>query len=315
MLLSPVRMHIPDGLLSVVVSLLMWALAAIVLGYALKRVGKDLEERQIPLMGVMAAFIFAAQMINFPIAAGTSGHLLGGALAAITLGPWAGMLTMASVIIVQGLLFQDGGLLVMGANVLNMGLLTVMIGYGLYRGVTGRRRSFRLGVIAVAAWLSVMAGALATSLELWLSGTARLDLVLPAMLGVHALIGAGEAAITVAAVAFLLRTRPDLVEAHAGGEHGGRGWVAAGLLLALGVVSLAPLASANPDGLERVAVDLGFIEKSVNAPYQLLPDYTLPLIGHAPLSTILAGALGVLVVAALAALIVRLLQKSAGAKV
>ena len=101
---------------------------------AIRRTQSTLGERQIPLMGVMAAFIFAAQMINFPVAGGTSGHLLGGALAAIVLGPWAGMLVMTSVIAVQALLFQDGGLLVMGANILNMGLLTVLIGYGLYRG-------------------------------------------------------------------------------------------------------------------------------------------------------------------------------------
>src|SRR5678815_5873076 len=125
----------------------------------------------------MAAFIFATQMINFPVAGGTSGHLLGGALAAITLGPWAGMLVMTAVIAVQGLLFQDGGLLVMGANILNMGLITAAIGYGLYRGTFGSSRPVKLIAAGVAAWLSVMAGAFATALQLWLSGTSNLQTV------------------------------------------------------------------------------------------------------------------------------------------
>jgi cobalt/nickel transport system permease protein len=191
MFITLALMHIPDGFLSISISGLSWLVTISVIAYAIQQAGKDLGEKQIPLMGVMAAFIFAAQMINFPVAGGTSGHLLGGTLAAITLGPWGGMLVMASVIIVQGLLFQDGGLLVMGANILNMGILTVVVGYGLYRIAAGRKRSIRLGVTGIAAWLSVMTGALAASFELWLSGTARLDIVLPAMLGVHALIGIG----------------------------------------------------------------------------------------------------------------------------
>src|SRR5512139_2421539 len=194
---SPAPLHIPDGFLSLAVSIACWAIAAITLSLAISRSNKSLGERQIPLMGIMAAFIFAAQMINFPVAGGTSGHLLGGTLAAITLGPWAGMLVMTAVIAVQALLFQDGGLLVMGANILNMGLITVAIGYGFYRSVLGGTTGTKLAVAGVAAWLSVMAGALATSLELWLSGTARLDIVVPAMLIVHALIGLGEALITV----------------------------------------------------------------------------------------------------------------------
>src|ERR671927_1762292 len=116
---SPTPLHIPDGFLSFTVSIACWIVTVITLSLAISRSNKSLGERQIPLMGVMAAFIFAAQMINFPVAGGTSGHLLGGALAAITLGPWAGMLVMTAVITVQALLFQDGGLLVMGANILN----------------------------------------------------------------------------------------------------------------------------------------------------------------------------------------------------
>src|SRR5574338_1708537 len=138
---APPQLHIPDGFLSILISLFCWGMTALVLSVAISRTNKSLGERQIPLMGVMAAFIFAAQMINFPVAGGTSGHLLGGALAALTLGPWAGMLVMACVIGIQGLLFQDGGLLVMGANILNMGLLTAIVGYGIYRSVLGRQRT------------------------------------------------------------------------------------------------------------------------------------------------------------------------------
>ena len=151
MLYSPVPMHIPDNFLSIAVSLICWAITAVTLGIAISRTNKSLGEKQVPLMGVMAAFIFAAQMINFPVLGGTSGHLLGGVLAAITLGPWAGMLVMTAVIAVQGLLFQDGGLIVMGANILNMGILTCAVGYGLYRSVLGSNRTVKLAVIGVAA--------------------------------------------------------------------------------------------------------------------------------------------------------------------
>jgi cobalt/nickel transport system permease protein len=301
-------LHIPDGFLSLPIALLCWVLAIILLSIAIRQTQGALGERQIPLMGVMAAFIFAAQMINFPVAGGTSGHLLGGALAAIVLGPWAGMLVMASVIAVQALLFQDGGLLVMGANILNMGILTALVGYGLYRGVTGQSRGTRLAVSGVAAWLSVMAAALATSLQLWLSGTSALRIVVPAMLGVHTVIGIGEALITVAALAFITQTRPDLLEAK-GETRGGFGWVVVGLVVALVVVLLAPLASANPDGLERVAEDIGFIEQGSAAPYEILPDYTIPLLGETALSTILAGVIGALVVAVLIVIGVRLLRR------
>jgi cobalt/nickel transport system permease protein len=206
------------------------------------------------------------------------------------------------------LLFQDGGLLVMGANILNMGLLTALIGFGLYRGVAGQSRGVRLAVAGVAAWLSVMAGALATSLQLWLSGTSALRIVVPAMLGVHAAIGIGEALITVAALAFMMRTRPDLLEAN-GTTRGGLGWVMVGLVVTLAVVALAPLASVNPDGLERVAIDMGFIERGADAPFEILPDYTIPLLGETALSTVVAGAIGALAVAALTVVAVRLLRR------
>jgi cobalt/nickel transport system permease protein len=215
---------------------------------------------------------------------------------------------MTSVIAVQGLLFQDGGLTVMGANILNMGLLTCVVGYGLYRAALGRSRTVKLIAAGLAAWLSVMTGALATSFELWLSATAKLNLVIPAMLGVHALIGVGEALITVAAVAFILRTRPDLLDEHSVSAQGSRGWILAGILVALTVVLLSPLASANPDGLNRVAINLGFLG-SAHAGSGPLAGYTVRLLGKSALSRIAAGAVGLLVVLALALLAGRALQR------
>lgn len=308
---SPVPMHIPDNFLSLIVSIICWVISAAIIGLAISKTNKALGEKQIPLMGIMAAFIFAAQMINFPVAGGTSGHLLGGAMAAIVLGPWAGMLVMTAVIAVQGLLFQDGGLVVMGANILNMGLVTAAVGYGLYRSVSTQSNTVKLGVIGVAAWLSVMTGALLTSIELWLSGTTQLQLVIPAMLGVHAVIGLGEALITVSALAFILRTRPDLLGADSESAKASRGWVWVGGLITLAVVLLSPFASADPDGLERVATDMGFINAGQAAPYSIIPDYTLPFLGETAFSTIMAGVIGVFVVGAIIMLIGRGLKAKA----
>jgi cobalt/nickel transport system permease protein len=208
-------LHAPDGFLTVPVALLMWAVAVVVIAIAVRQASRTLDERMVPLMGVSAAFIFAAQMINFPVVGGTSGHLLGAVLAAILLGPWAGTLVMASVIAVQALLFQDGGLLAMGANIVNMGLVGTIGGYAIYRllcGLFGGEERGRYPAAAMAAWSAVMLGALAMSLELAASGTSPLVVVLPAMLGTHAVIGVGEAIITVAALALIRGARPDLLE-------------------------------------------------------------------------------------------------------
>jgi cobalt/nickel transport system permease protein len=312
MFYSPVPMHIPDGFLSLVISLVLWAITIVTVGIAISKTNKSLGEKQVPLMGIMAAFIFAAQMLNFPVAGGTSGHFLGGALAAMVLGPWAGILVMTAVIAVQGLLFQDGGLLVMGANIFNMGLLTAVIGFGLYRAAIGRSKGTRLVVAGVAAWLAVVAAAFLTSLELWLSGTSRLEIVLPAMLGVHVFIGLGEALITVAALAFIEQTRPDLLSKETVAAKGGRGWIYVGIVVSLFAVLLSPLASASPDGLERVAEDIGFLNLGQSAPYQILPDYTIPFLGETALSTIVAGAVGALVVLGLVVVIGQSLRRKTG---
>jgi cobalt/nickel transport system permease protein len=211
---APLELHTPDGFLSPWVSAVMWVVVIVVLGIAVRRTSGNLDERAIPLMGVTAAFIFAAQMVNFPVFPGTSGHLLGGTLAAILLGPWAGSLVMASVITVQALLFQDGGLVVLGANIFNMGLVGTMGGYAAYRALTGLlgdRGRGRYVAAGIAAWLSVVGGALAISIELAVSGATELSVALPVIVGVHTLIGLGEAAITIGALGFIANVRPELL--------------------------------------------------------------------------------------------------------
>src|SRR3954468_4683808 len=207
-------MHIPDGFLTTEVALACAVPAAACVGIGLKRANVELEERRGRVLRVTAAFIFAAQMLNFPVAGGTSGHFLGASLAAILLGPWLACLVRVVVIGVQACVFADGGITALGANILNMGVIGALLVGGLMllaRNVAGRGRTPLLAVAGVGAWLAVMAGAAATSFELALSGTVPLGTVLPAMLGVHTLIGVGEAVVTVAAVGAVLTTRADLV--------------------------------------------------------------------------------------------------------
>jgi len=309
MLYSPQQLHIPDGFLTLIVSLVFWLVTIVLVGLAVSKTNQSLGEKQIPLMGVMAAFIFAAQMLNFPIAGGTSGHFLGGSLAAIVLGPWAGILVMTAVVGVQALLFQDGGLLVMGANIFNMGIITSVIGFGLYRMVVSRKRGLRIAFAGIGAWIATMAAALFTALQLWLSGTTRLEIVVPAMLGVHVLIGLGEALITMAALTYIEQTRPDLLGIENSKDAGGRGWIVAGILVSLIAIFISPLASSNPDGLEKVAKDLGFLNQGLGSPYQILPDYTVPFFGETALSTVMAGIVGAVVIAGLIILVGRNLRR------
>ena len=287
-------LHIPDGFLSGLVSAASWLFILAILAYALHTTQRTMDERLIPLAGIMGAFIFAAQMINFPVAGGTSGHFIGAALAFIVLGPWLGLLTMTAVIALQALLFQDGGLVVMGANILIMGLVPGFVGYQVYRLGKDRGRRVQAGTTGIAAWLSIMAAALVTTLLLAFSGTTSLAFALPAMLGIHALIGIGEALITIAALAFIRRTRPTALDDGAGFQGS---WVILGLIAILVLILLAPFASGQPDGLEWVAEMTGFAESAQDAPYVLIPGYQLPFAGETPFSTILAGLVGVVVVA------------------
>ncbi|HEY9698777.1 MAG TPA: cobalt transporter CbiM [Trichocoleus sp.] len=208
-------LHIPDGFLNLPVTLFTWVIAIVLIGLSLKHVQAEYKERAVPLMGVCAAFIFAAQMINFPIPGGTSGHLLGGTLAGILLGPWAGSLVMTVVFIVQAMLFQDGGLTVLGANIFNMGLIGTFLGYYFYRAIRYSlgMNNWRSMAIAtgVAAWIGVVVASLVCAIELALSGTIPLGVALTSMLTWHILIGIGEAVITLVAASFIWRTRPDLL--------------------------------------------------------------------------------------------------------
>ncbi|MCC6189234.1 MAG: energy-coupling factor ABC transporter permease [Anaerolineales bacterium] len=299
-LLAPVRLHIPDGFLSTTVSLVGWLLAVGAIGYALRQTRGQLGSRQIPLMGVLAAFIFAAQAINFPVAGGTSGHLLGGTLAAIVLGPWAAVLVMTAVIGVQALLFQDGGLLALGFNIVNMGVLTAFTGhfaFQLLKRILGEGRTSLLVGGALGAWVSVMAGAAATAVELAASGASPLGVALPAMAGVHALIGIGEALITVGALAFIYASRRDLLDLGARAPaKAAANWVIVGLGIALSVAVFSFAASPHPDGLERVAADAGFLGRALGPVYTLLPNYAIPGISNQVVSGVLAVVLGTLVV-------------------
>jgi len=206
-------MHIPDGFLAANTWVPAWIISIGGIGYCIRKVGQLLKDRVIPLMGVMSAFIFAAQMLNFPVAGGTSGHLLGGVLAVVLVGPYAGAVVIAIVLIVQCLVFQDGGLTALGANIFNMSIVGSMGGYLIYnlvRKAIGSDRGIIIGA-AIAAWLSVIAASSACAVELAMSGTSPLKVALPAMALVHMLIGAGEAAITYLVVAFVLKVRPDLI--------------------------------------------------------------------------------------------------------
>ena len=208
-------MHIPDGFLNIATVATAYVASAGGVSYAVKEANKKLKEKHIPLMGVLAAFIFAAQMLNFPIAGGTSGHLIGAALAAILLGPWAAVLIMSCVLIAQCLIFQDGGLLALGANVFNMGIVASFSAYFLYRlanKALGENKRGRLIGGFIAAWGSVVVAAIACAIELALSGASPLAVVLPAMTGLHALIGIGEGLITGAALSLVLVARADLLQ-------------------------------------------------------------------------------------------------------
>ncbi len=288
-------LHVPDGFLNLPISILCWIVTLIVLYFAVKQAQLDFDERLVPLAGIMAAFIFAGQMLNFPVAGGTSGHLVGATLAFVVLGPWVGLLAMTAVISLQALLFQDGGLVVMGANILIMGILPGFVGYGMFQIVKNQSRKVQLGVTAVSAWLSVEMAALLTAFLLGFSGTTTLGIAIPAMLGVHALIGIGEALITVAALSFIMQTRPQLLTNSA--PAGSGKWIIAGLALALLVVLFAPLASGSPDGLEWVAEQSGFIGTAVDAPFTIFGDYMIPGLEETAVSTIAAGLVGALVVA------------------
>ena len=210
-------MHIPDGFLSHGINAATFVVSTGACAYGVKRVNRTFGEREVPLMGVTAAFIFAAQMINFPVAGGTSGHFLGAVFSSVLLGPWASLLIMTIVLVVQCLGFADGGLTAIGSNIFNMGVIGALGGYGIFIFLSTLFQKSRKGfftALAISSWFSIVMGASAAAIELAISGTSPLKVALPAMAGIHAIIGIGEAIITTAAVSLILKTRPDLVTTY-----------------------------------------------------------------------------------------------------
>lgn len=290
---APQPLHIPDGFLSAPVAILAWIVTIAFMVVAVRRASREFDERLAPLMGVLAAFIFAAQAFNFPVAGGTSGHFLGGALAAILLGPWPALLVMAAVIGLQALVFQDGGLLAMGANIFVMGIVTVWTGYFVHQALL---RVNRAVAGFAAGWLSVVLAAVVTAFLLALSGTASLGVVLTAMAGVHMLIGIGEGLITVGALALVRAALPGMFNEQVTGRKTDTTTVVAGgvvLALMVGIVAVF-FASPHPDGLERVAEDAGFLQTALDAPFQIIPDYVAPGVANETLAGVIAVVLGTL---------------------
>lgn len=323
-------MHVPDGFINAPVSAAAGVVAAGAVAVSLRGARRELDERTAPLAGLVAAFIFAVQMLNFPVAAGTSGHLLGGALAAILVGPYTGVLCVTVVLLMQGILFADGGLTALGVNVLDMGITTTVVAYALFRGLLKVLPKTRRSVTAasfVAALVSVPAAACVFTLIYWIGGTTDIPIgkVFTAMVGVHVLIGIGEAVITALTVGAVIAVRPDLV-------HGARGltsslklridgelvdapapasapaqaapvaarshrriW-AAGLVTALVLAGFVSYyASSSPDGLEKVAADQGIDKKTEEhaAKDSPLADYGVKDVSDARISGGLAGVIGV----------------------
>ena len=298
-------MHIPDGYLNARTLAVTGALAAGGLAVAARQVNRTLPRNKIPLMGLSAAFVFAAQMLNFPVLGGTSGHLLGGVLAAVLIGPGAGAIVIACVLLVQALIFSDGGVLALGANIFNMSFIGAVVGYAIYRSARRFLPGLRGRITAVffAAWLSTVLAAMTCAGELAWSGTLPPEVVFPAMISVHALIGIGEGLITSLVILAIARTRPDLLEAENSPATRGAGieFLAFGLVIALGLaIFVSPYACTWPDGLDKLAEKFGFAGHTATFIKTWIPDYKMPGISSAGIATAIAGALGTLVMFGLA---------------
>ncbi|MFA3841492.1 energy-coupling factor ABC transporter permease [Streptomyces aureus] len=319
-------MHVPDGFINAPVSAAAGVVAAGAVAVSLRGARRELDERTAPLAGLVAAFIFAVQMLNFPVAAGTSGHLLGGALAAILVGPYTGVLCVSVVLLMQGVLFADGGLTALGVNITDMAITTTVVAYLVFRGLVKvlprGRRSITVASF-VAALLSVPAAAVVFTLIYAIGGTTDVSIgkVATAMVGVHVLIGIGEAVITALTVGAVVAVRPDLVYGARGlhrplklrvagelvdapdtapapvaarGSHR-KVWIT-GLVTSLVLAGFVSFyASANPDGLEKVAHDKGIDQKTEKhaSDGSPLAGYGVKDVGDARLSGGLAGVIGV----------------------
>ncbi|KUO18894.1 energy-coupling factor ABC transporter permease [Streptomyces dysideae] len=322
-------MHVPDGFIDAPISAATGVVAAAAVAVSLRGARRELDERTAPLAGLVAAFIFAVQMLNFPVAAGTSGHLLGGALAAILVGPYTGVLCVSVVLLMQGILFADGGLTALGVNITCMAIVTTVVAYAVFRAlvkVLPRSRRSITAATFVAALLSVPAAALAFTLLYAVGGTTDISIgkVATAMVGVHILIGIGEATITALTVGAVVAVRPDLVygardlrrrlqlrvngalvdapapeparTAPVAARTSRRALWLTGLATSLVLAGFVSFyASSNPDGLEKVAADQGIDEKAEEhaAADSPLADYGVKDITDARLSGGLAGVIGV----------------------
>lgn len=303
-------MHIPDNMINGPICPVTAAVSAACIAGALVLAVKAKEKPPALKFGAVAALIFAAQMMNFPVLNGTSGHLLGAVLACAVLGTPFGVLAMSLVLAVQSLVFSDGGLTVLGANIINMAVVGSIAGAVFNKAVpqekTNKPKFMNYAFLGAASWLSVVLASLACSIELAVSGTVEFSKVLPAMLGIHALIGIGEAVITTA-VFYLFS-----MEAVRNSKS-----LPVGIsLLAAGVIGLmlSPFASGFPDGLEWVAAKYQFLHESAPAFVSIMPGYTIPAAGNEVLSMGLAGLAGVAITFVLGAILARMAYARTGLK-
>jgi len=298
-------MHIPDGFLSTPVWLSLDAVGVPAVGYLARRAQLELEEARIPLLGVMGAFVFAAQMINFPVGIGTSGHLVGAALLAISLGPAAASVVMTAILAIQALVFQDGGVLALGANVLNMAVLGVLAGYLPYRFWGSGR--LRKTAIFLGGALSVLAGAALAIAELLLSGVAIPAPILWVSTGLFTITAALEGAITLAVVRGIEALNPGLIRQRTTTRSSTLAIlaVAAVWLAAVGII----FASSYPDGLEKLAQNLGLASKARNLFTTPLADYSIRQLGSSWLSRASAGLAGLALIYGACLLFGRLISR------
>jgi len=291
-------MHLPDGFLDAKTALICTGAAAVGVGIGLRQVRTSLEPRKMPMLGLAAAFVFAAQMLNFPVAGGTSGHLLGAVLTAILLGPSAAVLVMACVLIVQCLMFADGGLMALGANIFNMGIVSSVSGYFVFRMAKGliRMEETRSTVFAAAfaSWFGTVLASVFCAGELAVSNSVAWPIAFAGMANIHMIIGCGEGVATALVILAVVRRRPELINVAESSPAMRRTLLGHGLLVSLGLaIFVAPFASPWPDALEQAARAFGIETKlagsSVSAP---LAEYRLPFVGSATLATAMAGAIG-----------------------
>lgn len=306
-------MHIPDGFLSAGVTTLAWGMAGVGVATALRSEKADPNPMPAGVLGATAAFLFAAQMINVPVAPGSSGHMVGATLAAVLLGPWRALIAMTVVLAVQAVLFQDGGITALGANIIDMGVVGVTAGYCVL-AITSRwtlsPRAVVIGAV-LGAFVATLAAAVLTGVWLGLSGLYPIGAIVQVMLVTHVAIGVLEAALTGAILVTVLRWRPDLVRGLNTGRHVSHPVAALTGLFGVAVAIaafVAPFASNLPDGLEHVSARLGIAGLARTGWTAPLPDYMLPFMSSSRLASAIAGTIGTLAVAAVAWVVSRGVQ-------